>query len=1106
MGKKVSELAHWFQNLPAENQYQFSSKWIQTEAPISQEALAGYLGSTASVALIKRFKSYDFKKQTLKKISGTNTGIRLQDIELVCRAINKYRDETALKDRVSSDLFYDQAWCELSQQFQITPPLAAGNTQDMLDMYAELLSKSKQWTTVQPVLRRSQNIDIRDLYVEIRLLSDEREGLKSFDSKDFISENDFVQQDRGQHYISAESLVARASRRNVLVGPPGAGKSTLMRWLCVYLLDELAQFKMYPVPIQLKSFADELENKPDLSFLAYVWMQLTAESGQEGIVQSHKSADFVRLLRSKKIIYLLDGWDEVPPSMRKGLRETISRETANDCTLITSRQSGIPDLLQDGQTTFYEFGSLTDYAIAKLCRQYGQQRNATQLIPVIFSQLEKTPSLWSVSGNPYLLTLFCEVFFAHETLPEYRVCSPYWVMAEATKLMTKNHNYAYPYPHPDHLTQRDIERMEALACELSFGEQEKCTTFDPVHATLCLEINFIASALAASRFFNANKIKSEEAAAQQFFEFSHLRLQEFFAAEKAVRSGLYEQPKWIEKKLLSTLWREEICFMGAILADQDSDTVFWQTHAGLMNNPDIGGEVLRRIVGILAVAGVEDGGVALLGCDVREHLWHLINPMQVMLDENLSALLALDVAFLEQKLYEEEVTDALLAEIIYRKIPLQLRRNRLDAKLRKNKKYSWLVGLPARAFPTKEVIDKLISDALNPQKTEEKRIAAMRDLGAARAVECVEPLLHLIDDKNENIANATIETLSKIGGRSVAMAMAEQLVKTPIRVEIVHTLLNALTLSGYGIMESYARDFLVEELIHLPDNHDSLSLVLHALEGSPIPWPPSRLLQIVDQKNAFPEAMRVDAANVFRGITDAAFLTRALDLQMSECSVKVRIQLIKACPFIPTNYHAVPVLWEQFLVRSEDVQEKNQALYLLLLCLRSLRLFGNHPIGSLLTTYMEQALDKIQAGDETTLHKLVLKHAELLCKRRNARKIQENLVNIAISTKLSEEFRVLAVAALAYFKTYQSTLDTLYNVLQDTVQLGHAALRLSEELATTLFTCRPALAPSLIKLAQSADEDTCQMLTVSILTKAQRWGYLIYMDHVIGPDGQKVLT
>ncbi|MCH9638538.1 MAG: NACHT domain-containing protein, partial [Betaproteobacteria bacterium] len=499
MEKTINELAHWFQGLPDVNQYQFSTKWMQIEAPISQEKLVKFLDDDeASVALIKRFRSYDFAKKSLKKVRLNNFGIRLHDVELVCSAINKYRKRQQQQDNVSPELFYHKAWDELNQQFPENNSLpVVTDTQSFLENFAAMLAKSTLWTTVQPILRRSQSIKIDDLYVEIRLLADERQGLKCFSRRDFTSTNDYYQQNRARQFIKADSLLGSGLRRNVLVGPPGSGKSTLLRWLCVYLLKR----KQCPVPIQLKRFSDEIAHNENLSFLAFAWKQLAAETDNNSLSSIQNIKDFARFVKDQRIIYLLDGWDEVPLSMRCLLRQTIDRETSNNFTLITSRQSGIPELLQDGKTTFYEFGPLTDYAIANLCRQYGEQRDATHLMPEIFIRLERTPSLWPLVRNPYLLTLFCEVFFKHKNLPKYQVCSPYWMMAEAIKLMADDHNYEYPRSHKFHLKRSDIEKIEDLAYELSFGKEEKNTDFDPAFMALFPENDFADSSLAASHFF-----------------------------------------------------------------------------------------------------------------------------------------------------------------------------------------------------------------------------------------------------------------------------------------------------------------------------------------------------------------------------------------------------------------------------------------------------------------------------------------------------------------------------------------------------------------------------------------------------------------------------
>ncbi|MBX3629681.1 MAG: hypothetical protein KF908_07130 [Nitrosomonas sp.] len=1100
MEQEVRKLAAWFNALPAETQYKFTAQWLAIEAQgITQGKLAHQLnGKTVASkhALVKMLYAYDLKNDCFKPgvKRREELGIIFDDITQICHAINKHRKTVYQEEEVSAVQFYDQAWRQLGQTLPEKTQLTAveKNAGHDLGQLAGILMRSEQWTTVPSVLRRSPNIDIRELYVELRILADARQGLSTYGCRDFTVENDFYQKDRATHYMNAESLLTRSKHRSVLVGPPGSGKSTLLRWLCVYLLDAIEQLGLYPIPVQLRKYADQLQDDEDCTLLQFAWQQLKIETGSRILQAPLKSGDIPAM------IYLLDGWDEVPLSMRNRVRDKINAETSRYCTLITARQSGMPDLLQDGRTAFYEIGPLTDYAIAKLCQQYGKQRNAMQRIPELFNILECTPSLMPVAKNPYLLTLFCEVYFEHIKLPDYQAYAPHWVMMQASQLMRDDHNFIFITPDQRHIAESDFETIKNIAFQLSFGAHEKRTIFSAAQMQLPSGKDFLDSSLAISRFFNVSRKNQHAVPGDCNFEFSHLRLQEFFAAQYVIKTDVLKNTGWIANKFLSLAWREEIGFIGGELAG-DADNAFWSTLKYWLETPDSGGEIIRRIAGILSVIGVEDGGCFLLNSDLRELLWQKIKePERILLEENLSALLVLDTEFLVQKIQEKEIEDGILNEVIYRKIPFHFRRSLLDEQLRADPIYSWMIGLPARAFPAKEVIEELIACALDTQLAEADRIAALRDLGAGRVIACVPRLLNLMNDENTEIANAAIEMFGKIGGRQVAMAMAELLLKTPVCIETFSTLLNALTVDGYGVIESYSRDYLLSRINVITDI-DSLKLALNALEGTVIPCPPERLLEILENTEEDAE-LRKTVVSVFRGITDACSIARAVDLLKKEPHKKIRNQLMSACSYIPVDYDYA-WLWGYFLTLDNHKHEKQ---LLLLLFLRTLRQFGNHPIGKVLTPYMDNVLNELLKGEATPIHKCTLKHVDLLQKRKNKQTIQQILMRLVMNTELPEDIKALAVSALMPSMLTQVELEKFMDMLSEAIDKDHAAL--SDTLTTALFTAHPASAPDVIRLAASFRNNTGKTQIESVLIKAHRWGFLVFNDYVIGPDGHRVIA
>jgi hypothetical protein len=175
-------------------------------------------------------------------------------------------------------------------------------------------------------------------------------------------------------------------------------------------------------------------------------------------------------------IYLLDGWDEVPASMRSRVLEEIETATEGLAVIITSRLNAAAILTRNPQTQVFELGSLTDGAVSELCSRYGEARDRANLVPRLFQLIESSPSIWPLAGNPYLLTLLCEVIFAASELPRAVDVSPIWVLSSAIDLIRSDYNASH---YADPLTRKGLDRIEQLAYALSFDKESKRTSFEP---------------------------------------------------------------------------------------------------------------------------------------------------------------------------------------------------------------------------------------------------------------------------------------------------------------------------------------------------------------------------------------------------------------------------------------------------------------------------------------------------------------------------------------------------------------------------------------------------------------------------------------------------
>lgn len=135
------DIIRWFAGLSEPVRYRFSTCWLNEQVGnLSNPALAELLPGEkkGSESFIKAFRSYDLKKEALKRISRPKDGFTAGDVHLICEAINQYRSKTNNPDRVNSSQFYQSAWQALSERYPLVSEDKAvktaenGKTNDLL--------------------------------------------------------------------------------------------------------------------------------------------------------------------------------------------------------------------------------------------------------------------------------------------------------------------------------------------------------------------------------------------------------------------------------------------------------------------------------------------------------------------------------------------------------------------------------------------------------------------------------------------------------------------------------------------------------------------------------------------------------------------------------------------------------------------------------------------------------------------------------------------------------------------------------------------------------------------------------------------------------------
>ncbi|HYH82865.1 MAG TPA: HEAT repeat domain-containing protein [Longimicrobium sp.] len=240
-----------------------------------------------------------------------------------------------------------------------------------------------------------------------------------------------------QERLPALDLLARPeARKLVLLGDPGAGKSSLTRFVLLQLLDPLASPESvhgewhqaldghWPVLVELRDLlAREAEGRCEdlLSYLGYV-----GETQGFGFNRSTVDAQ----LGDRPSLMIVDGLDEIfdVKRRRRVVEEIIGLETRfpKARVLVTSRIAGFD--AKSFEAAGFEIATLDDLdqgQIDVFAEKWfalafpGEAEKAAQARGDLLETLKRRPQLAAIAGNPLILTIMA-IIARHKRLARSR--------------------------------------------------------------------------------------------------------------------------------------------------------------------------------------------------------------------------------------------------------------------------------------------------------------------------------------------------------------------------------------------------------------------------------------------------------------------------------------------------------------------------------------------------------------------------------------------------------------------------------------------------------------------------------------------------------------
>lgn len=348
--------------------------------------------------------------------------------------------------------------------------------------------------------------------------------------------------------------VVKHNDKLMILGKPGAGKTTFLKWLAIQCNAGVLLSDRVPIFITLKEFA-ETSGQPILT--EYIHLQLR----NCGVTENEVAQ---RLLLAGRAIVLLDGLDEVRDvDHDRVLHEIRSAAEQFDASrfIITCRIAAREYTFQ--QFTEIEVADFDDQQIANFAKKWFQAKKDPVKAEEFPNKLKANPGLKELATNPLLLTLLCLVFeeqtggFPSNQAELYK---------ESINVLLKKWDAKRNIRRDEVYKQLSLNLKEDLLSQIGFNTFERSEYFFKQRAVEAQIIQYIRNLPGTNNDPEALQLDSEailksiEAQhgllverAVNIYSFSHLTFHEYFTAREIVVNDRLET---LAQQIQRKRWRE----------------------------------------------------------------------------------------------------------------------------------------------------------------------------------------------------------------------------------------------------------------------------------------------------------------------------------------------------------------------------------------------------------------------------------------------------------------------------------------------------------------------------------------------------------------------
>jgi predicted NACHT family NTPase len=428
-------------------------------------------------------------------------------------------------------------------------------------------------------------VKIDNIYIDVNVL----EKLPSNSSKEVYDFQSFDKFDRlGLGRVQQEPVpgieVAANNLKLMILGKPGSGKTTFLKYLAIECNQGRFQSQLIPIFIELKYFAISARTKCNFSLLDYISDELLNYDVWEEQIKN--------LLFGGKTLILLDGLDEVDPENADAVLTEISYFsqryfsnkfviTCRIATQLANRRFSLNFTeveVADFKSRQIEAFAINWFvAVARNSREQGLTQ-AAQFIEKLY--LSENQSILELASTPILLNLTCLVFQEKNNFPSSRAK----LYEEGLEILLFRWDEAKNIKRDEvyrKLPVRNKKQLLSQVAAITFERDDKVKVFErnTIQQIIANSITNLTDEKNAPVQVQLDSEAVLKSIAEQhgllverargIYSFSHLTFQEYFTAWRFANSL---EPQSLEKLVThinEERWREVFLLTAEMLPSSD---------------------------------------------------------------------------------------------------------------------------------------------------------------------------------------------------------------------------------------------------------------------------------------------------------------------------------------------------------------------------------------------------------------------------------------------------------------------------------------------------------------------------------------------------------